>query len=52
MRLKCQPKTESESETNSHRRVLVDSPAVLENVLGVLELALCPGKEKPEVYLP
>jgi hypothetical protein len=52
MRLKFQSKTESESETNSRRPVLVDSPAVLENVLRVLESALCQGKEKPEVYLP
>jgi hypothetical protein len=52
MRLKFWPKIESESETNSRRPVLVDSPAVLENVPRVLELALCPGKEKPEVYLP
>jgi hypothetical protein len=52
MWLKFQPKTESESETNSRRPVPVDSLVVLENVLRVLELMLCPGKEKPEVYLP
>jgi hypothetical protein len=52
MRFRFQPKTESEFETNSRRPVPVDSLAVLENVLGVLELVLCQGKEKPEAYLP
>jgi hypothetical protein len=52
MRLNILSKTDSEFETNSRRPVLIDSPAVLENVPRVLELALCPGKEKPEVYLP
>jgi hypothetical protein len=52
MCLKFQPKTESESETNSRRLVPVDSLVVRENVQGVLELMLCQGKEKPEVYLP